>query len=170
MDGTSDKKQFTFDHKTKNSVRSVNRTHAVFVFNTPAFAFFLYREYNIHTMPPDNNYGTDGSPDSFFVKHYILLGVVAAIFLLIIPAFWIYNEIKPTVEPSSVQDGPQQTEELRVFTEEEKLQILEGLSVSDAENTSEKEKFKILDTLSKQSSPTTLSEAEKLKILNSLSQ
>ncbi len=83
-------------------------------------------------------------------------------------AYWYYYVSKaPAVTPIAQENT---IEKPRVFTEEEKLQILEELSATNSYTISGKEKLKILDTLSKQSSEATLSEEEKLQILNSLSQ
>ncbi len=61
-------------------------------------------------MPPDTNYGADGG-DSFFVKHPLILGAIATVFLLAIPAIWFYNEINPTPESGSPNTESQMQEQ-----------------------------------------------------------
>ncbi len=65
-------------------------------------------------MPPDTNYGADGG-DSFFVKHPLLLGGITTILLLVIPALWLYNEIRPTPysEGQKIESPPQEQDDAR---------------------------------------------------------
>ncbi len=117
-------------------------------------------------MPPDNT--IDNKPKNILIK--VIIGIIIT-FIIAIGAFYIYTYYyvsNTTIDtPIALEKPP---EKPQVFIEEEKLQILEGLSIENTEAISEKERLKTLDTLSKQSSEITLSEEEKLKILNSLSQ
>ncbi len=57
-------------------------------------------------MQPENN-----PPDSLFVKHPLMFGVVVSILLLAVPATWLYNEINPTPESGSPNTESQTQEQ-----------------------------------------------------------
>ncbi len=72
----------------------------------------------------------------------ITAGIIAGSFYVYL-YFYVNNEIpETTVDTPIVQENP--PEKLRIFTEEEKLKILEGLSVTNTKTISVKEKLKIL--------------------------
>ena len=106
------------------------------------------------------------TPTTKIIGGIVLVILLALITLYLYGYYYTQNLEKPPTE----QTPPKS--ELPTYTTEDKLHILEGLALKGTKDTqaySGKEKLKTLTTLSQQSPPQTLTEAEKLTILNSLS-
>ncbi len=119
-------------------------------------------------MTPENN--TSKSILNIVLK---VVGIIVGTILVVLGASYVYwyYYVQKIPSESIIKDPQIIKTEPRIYTEQEKLQILNDLNTQNKTTVtlSDKEKFKILNTLKQSSPTTTLSQEEKLKILNSLS-
>ncbi len=102
-------------------------------------------------MPPEN------PPDSFFVKHPLMLGGITAILLLAIPALWFYYESKSTsYRGSPTTEPPQEQAEVQTLLQQ---QITELDIPRPITTTTVQSQTKIIDTIRKQTTKQTTTTA-----------